>query len=170
MSCWSDFEGTWSYKDMIGSKVRLKSVSLSYVGKLRKDSSFRFAGAEMTIKDIYYRVNTEGKIIPLFRMEEVCGKLFLGRDLEVLSLSEPSSSESRICGKFSTGPKNLVEEEIITEEDNNLNISILSEEENNSPKVRTFERKVISEAEDENIIIEDSEEDNDINNWKVIML
>ena len=107
MSCWSNIEGTWSYKDMIGSKFKLKSISLSYGGVLNKCNPFRYSEMELTLKDIYFRVSTDGKIIPLFRMEEVCGKLFLGKDLELVEISK-ASVDPKICGLFVAGPKNYI--------------------------------------------------------------
>lgn len=107
MACWSSIEGTWSYKDMIGAKFKLKSLPISIGGVLQRGCSFRYSQMELTLMDIYFRVSTDGKVIPLFRMKEVCGKLFLPRDLELIEIS-PVLRTSTICGEFVCGNKTFV--------------------------------------------------------------
>lgn len=107
MSCWSNIEGTWSYNDLIGSKFKIKSVRLSNYGKISRDSAFRYSGEEFTLKAVYFRSSTDGKVITLFRMEEVCGKLFLPKDLELIKIS-PVFNVSTVCGKFSPCSKNII--------------------------------------------------------------
>lgn len=166
MSCWSDIEGTWSYKDMRGSRVKLKSVSLSYKGTINKNSAFRYAGMEMTIKDIYFRVSTDGKIIPLFRMEEVTGKLFLGRDLELIEISK-TPSDPRVCGKFVTGPKNWAGENISNEENKEEVEDIITTTSTTTslPVTTTTTTTQIPDPEDD-----DDPFDQNIDSWEIIIL
>ena len=107
MSCWSNIEGTWSYNDLIGSKFRVKSVRIANYGLINKTASFRYSNEVFTLKAVYFRSSTDGKVITLFRMEEVCGKLFLPKDLELIEIN-PVSNESTICGRFSPGRKSLI--------------------------------------------------------------
>lgn len=102
MACWSSIEGTWSYKELIGSKFRLKSIPISINGVLQKKCNLKYSQMSMTLKDVYFRVSTDGKVYTLFRMEEVCGKLFLPRDLELIEINSfmPGSTK---CGEFVCG-------------------------------------------------------------------
>lgn len=172
MSCWSDIEGTWSYKDMRGSRVKLKSVSLSYKGTINKNSAFRYAGMEMTIKDIYFRVSTDGKIIPLFRMEEVTGKLFLGRDLELIEISR-TPSDPRVCGKFVTGPKNWAGENIDEEGSDNSSddeetevITTTTSTTTSSPELTTTTTTTTQIPDPE----EEDPFDQNVDSWEIIIL
>ena len=102
MACWSSIEGTWSYKELIGSKFRLKSIPISINGVLQKKCNLKYSQMSMTLKEVYFRVSTDGKVYTLFRMEEVCGKLFLPRDLELIEINRfmPGSTK---CGEFVCG-------------------------------------------------------------------
>lgn len=101
MACWSNIEGTWSYKDLIGSRFKLKSIPISIGGVLQKGcNSLKYSNTEMTLKEIHFRVTTDGKVYTLFQMEEFCGKLFLPRDLEVIEIIPVPTRIATICGEF----------------------------------------------------------------------
>lgn len=167
MSCWSNIEGTWSYKDLIGSKFKIKSVRLSHFGELNKSGAFKYSGEVLTLKAIYFRVSTDGKTLTLFRMEEVCGKLFLPKDLELVEIS-PISHESTICGKFSPGKKNLIgieESELVKD---NLESNPKSKE-TNFPNVPAQTNHSLIEKEAVKELWEDPFLQN-INSWEIINL
>ena len=132
MACWSNIEGTWSYRDMIGSKFKLKSIAVSRGGVTVKngDKLLRYSQMEMTVKDIHFRSSSDGKVIPLFEMEGICGSLFVPRDLELVEVNHfpdiPSICGGIVCGKAYTGNKIsipdpdsiFIEEDIIIKEEN----------------------------------------------------
>ena len=157
MSCWSNIEGTWSYKDLIGSKFKIKSVRLSYYGTLKKDC-FHFSGQTLTLKDIYFRASTDGKIIPLFRMEEICGKLFIPKDLELIEIN-PVPKIKTDCGKFTCGTKSIIQKE-----KSSLN--------NNSEEVIPYQdTELISLMNSSDDVSENQKEiDDDIDSWDIIVL
>lgn len=135
MACWSDIEGIWSYQDMIGSKFKLKSIAVSRGGITVKngDKLLRYSQMEMTVKDIHFRASCDGKVIPLFEMEGICGSLFVPRDLELIEVNRfpdiPAISGRIICGKAYCGNRIILQdpfEEIndkVTIEENNDNES-----------------------------------------------
>lgn len=124
MACWSDIEGTWSYQDMIGSKFKLKSIAVSRGGVTVKngDKLLRYSQMEMTVKDIHFRASCDGKVIPLFEMEGICGSLFVPRDLELVEVNRfpdiPAISGRIVCGKAYCGNRIVLQnafEDIIDE-------------------------------------------------------
>jgi hypothetical protein len=102
MSCWSSIEGTWSYRDLIGSRFKLKSISFSLNKSLKKDCQLRFSEQELTLEEVYFRVTTDGKVFTLFKMKEVCGTLFLPRDVELLDIN-PVDTSNAVTGQFICG-------------------------------------------------------------------
>ena len=120
MACWSDIEGTWSYKDLIGSRFRLKHISISHGGIVNKNNSFKYSESELTLKEVYFRVTTDGKVQPLFRMEEIIGKLFFPNDLELLEISK-ACDEPKVCGTFITAPKSFVGNDEVTLPEEKIN-------------------------------------------------
>ena len=172
MSCRSNIEGTWSYNDLIGSKFKIKSIRLSYYGSINRFGAFKYSGEELTLKAIYFRVSTDGKILTLFRMEEVCGKLFLPKDLELIEIS-PVSNESTICGRFSPSRKSLIGlvEEEEEEETSSGKVSDKKDlpeiiEDQSSPTINNNQQ---SEDEKESLMEEDPFMLN-INSWEIISL
>ena len=172
MACWSDIEGTWSYKDLIGSRFRLKHISISHRGIVNKYSSFKYSESELTLKEVYFRVTTDGKVQPLFRMEEIIGKLFFPNDLELLEISK-ACDEPKVCGTFITAPKSFVGNDEVT----------LSEETINPNNASVFSRERSIPNQEELIINKSSKEtgedlDNEdfddfiknINNWDIVRL
>lgn len=169
MSCWSNIEGTWSYNDLIGSKFKIKSIRLSSYGTINRSGAFKYSGEELTLKAIYFRVSTDGKILTLFRMEEVCGKLFLPKDLELIEIS-PVSNESTICGRFSPSRKSLIGS--VEEEENSSDK--VSDEKDHSEITGNQSSPVINnnqqpEDEKESLMEEDPFLLN-INSWEIISL
>lgn len=169
MSCWSNIEGTWSYNDLIGSKFKVKSMRLSYFGAVNTSADFKHSGEEYTLKAVYFRASTDGKVIPLFRMEEVCGKLFLPKDLELVEIL-PVSNISTVCGKFSPCSKNLIGINEETE-DGEVEPQTVNEEEPQQSSTYAVRRSVVvnSEESHEKEMIEDPFLQN-INSWKIVKL
>ena len=153
MACWSDIEGTWSYQDMIGSKFKLKSIAISRGGIPVKygDKLLRYSQIEMTVKDIHFRASCDGKVIPLFEMEGICGSLFVPRDLELVEVNKfpdiPAISGRVICGKAYCGNRidlgDAFEEKIKIDE-LNPNVSIVTEESKDKEEEITFSDQVNS--------------------------
>lgn len=171
MACWSSIDGIWSYKDLIGSKFRLKSISISYAGTINKNSPFRYSNMELTLKEVYFRVSTDGKVLILFRMEEVVGKLFIPSDLELLEIVK-AGDDPKVCGRFIAETKGLVGNDDYHEKINSENI--LTEE--------IFPKSIqdnidYSGLNDQNGLTKSSvenKEENDflknINNWEIVRL
>lgn len=85
--------GVWSYSDLIGAKVKIKSIPVfgrmgSYSGDIVH-----------VIEDVIFRVDETGKTICVVKLENVEGD-FTFKDLEVTSLMPiiPICSEESICG------------------------------------------------------------------------
>ena len=87
-----DPAGIWDYKNMIGAKVKVKSMPISnfHAGIL----------GECTISDIYFRISTDGKVVSVIRLEEYPELFFNWKDIEVIKVFNPSES---ICGTFKAG-------------------------------------------------------------------
>ena len=87
-----DPAGIWDYQNMIGAKVRVKSMPIS---------NFH-AGVfgDCTISDIYFRISTDGKAITIIRLSEYPDLFFTWKDLEVLNTVGLSEA---ICGTFRAG-------------------------------------------------------------------
>ena len=168
MSCWSNIEGTWSYNDLIGSKFKVKSLRISSYGYINKSGAFKYSGEVFTLKAIYFRASTDGKVITLYRMEEVCGKLFLPKDLELIELCKASEDPS-ICGQTKVGPKNIIipggkDSEIIEEEKTTTPSPLVKPEDN--PVETTSTTTPLPEPEEENIDLFDQ----NINSWEILNL
>ena len=168
MSCWSNIEGTWSYNDLIGSKFKVKSIRLSSYGNVNRSGAFKYSGEELTLKAIYFRASTDGKVITLYRMEEVCGKLFLPKDLELIELCKANEDPS-ICGQIKVGPKNIIipggkDSEIIEEEKTTTPSPLVKPEDN--PVETTSTTTPLPEPEEENIDLFDQ----NINSWEILNL
>lgn len=157
MACWSKIEGTWSYREMIGAKFRVKSLPLSVGGKLQKGCGFRYSNMILTLKDVYFRASTDGKVIPLFRMEEVCGRLFLPRDLELLEVNKIPGITS-ICGEFDCG-RVPVGNGIIAEK------PLIPKPEEDTTITTTTKAPIVPEEKPDNGIIS-----GDIDDWEIIIL
>ena len=169
MSCWSNIEGTWSYDDLIGSKFNVKSIRLSSYGNINRSGAFKYSGEELTLKAIYFRASTDGKIITLFRMEEVCGKLFLPKDLELIEIN-PVSNESTICGRFSPSRKSLIGS---VEEEENSSDSVNDEKDlpeitgdQSSPIINNNQQP----GDEKESLVEQDPFLLNINSWEVISL
>lgn len=91
-------DGTWTYNDMIGSTMRLKSMPCG--------NYFSFLGGaaeqDLTLEEVYFKVSRDGKVFPVFKMKEFPDKLFTPRDLEVISVN-PCAWVPAICGEFICG-------------------------------------------------------------------
>lgn len=94
----TDPSGNWEYEQLLGAKVILKSTPISNFFKNCKVNS----ETTNTIKDIYFRISIDGKAITIIELEELPGKFFTWRDIEIYELS-PSSIYKPICGTFKAG-------------------------------------------------------------------
>ena len=175
MACWNSIEGVWSYKDLIGSKFRIKSVSISYAGIINKNSSFRYSNMELTLKEVYFRASTDGKVLILFRMEEIVGKLFIPSDLELIEIVK-ASDDPKVCGRFIAETKGLVGNDDYQEKNNPENI-LVEEIPSRSIQNSDVDRDHSSEPTDRSDMIKSSIEDKEesdflknINNWEIVVL
>ncbi len=87
-----DPAGIWDYKNLIGAKVRVKSMPMS--------NFHRGVFGDCTIEDIYFRISIDGKVITVIRLKEYPDLFFTWKDLEVLSVKDYPES---ICGSFKAG-------------------------------------------------------------------
>lgn len=87
-----DPAGIWDYKNLIGAKVRVKSMPMS--------NFHRGVFGDCTIEDIYFRISIDGKVITVIRLKEYPELFFTWKDLEVLSVVDYPES---ICGSFKAG-------------------------------------------------------------------
>lgn len=87
-----DPAGIWDYKNLIGAKVRIKSMPMSNFHK--------GVFGDCTISDIYFRISTDGKTITVIRLKEYPDLFFTWKDLEVLQTVDYPDS---ICGTFKAG-------------------------------------------------------------------
>lgn len=95
--CIKNPSGSWSYEQLIGAKVRIKSTGA--VNGLF--SCFDSQGLS-TVKDMVFRISTDGKTIPVVILSEYPDKVFIWRDLEVVELSNEYRYDS-VCGGFNCG-------------------------------------------------------------------
>lgn len=58
----NSIEGTWTYADMIGSIVTLRSLQCGNYFRFLESSS-----QDLTLEEIYFRVTLDGKNIPSFQ-------------------------------------------------------------------------------------------------------
>ena len=69
--------GTWEYSDLIGSVVKISSMPVS---NFRKGFD---ASQPCTIKDIYFRISVDGKVITVIELNEHPGMIFTWKDLKI---------------------------------------------------------------------------------------
>lgn len=171
MACWSSIEGTRSYKELIGSKFRLKSVPISINGVLQKKCNLKYSQMSLTLKDVYFRVSTDGKVYTLFRMEEVCGKLFLPRDLELIEINRFMPGSTR-CGEFVCG-RILVGTGV--EPENNLDNPEVEDEPTDNI-ITSTPKPILPNPEEGDEELDEDDFDGDgyiydiIDNWEIISL
>lgn len=89
--------GIWEYEQLLGAKVKLKSLPVSnFFGCMCSDSD------TLTIKDIYFRISLDGKTITVLELAEYPGKIFTWKDVEVVDISSTAKFKA-ICGTFLAG-------------------------------------------------------------------
>lgn len=93
----NSIEGTWTYADMIGSIVTLRSLQCGNYFRFLESSS-----QDLTLEEIYFRVTLDGKISPVFKVKEFPDRLFSVRDMELVEINQVPSVKS-ICGEFLCG-------------------------------------------------------------------
>ena len=87
-----DPAGIWDYKNLIGAKVRVKSMPIS--------NFYNGVFGDCTIEDIYFRISIDGKVITVIRLKEHPDLFFTWKDLEVLKVINYADP---ICGNFKAG-------------------------------------------------------------------
>ena len=88
--------GIWEYYQLIGAKVYIKSMPVSNFFNLQNASDL------YTIKDIYFRISTDGKAISVIELKELPGKIFTWKDLMISELVN-TVKILPICGAFMSG-------------------------------------------------------------------
>ena len=85
--CTCCIDGTWRYEDLIGAKVKIKSLPVY-------NRLISFNGDTIhTIEDLIFQVSETGKVICIIKLVGVeCDFTF--KDLEMISLRSPKT----ICG------------------------------------------------------------------------
>lgn len=86
--------GLWKYYQLVGAKVLIKSTPSCNFFAIKNASS------EYTIKEIYVRISYDGKGITVIELEELPGKVFTWRDLEIVSINCQVYMNA-VCGEFS---------------------------------------------------------------------
>ena len=72
--------GSWSREELIGAHVRISSMPVSnFAGGFDCHQTF-------TIKDIIFRINTEGKTITVIILDQYPDYFFTWKDLEVIGI------------------------------------------------------------------------------------
>lgn len=89
--------GTWKYFDLMGAKVRLRSLPVSEAFGMMCSGQDSY-----TIEDIMFRIDLSGKGITIVKLKEFPDRVFTFRDLEIVSLN-PQSRTKAICGTFTAG-------------------------------------------------------------------
>ena len=80
--------GSWSYKDIIGAQVKVKSMPVSnFLKGFDADQVY-------TVKDIIFRVSMDGKTISVVILEENPDIFFTWKDLEVIGIKVKDNEES----------------------------------------------------------------------------
>lgn len=90
-------EGTWNYKNIIGSTVALSSlpVSSAYSGE-------RLSGSQnLTVENVVFRVSRDGKILPLYKLKGL-NEYYPSNLITVLSIN-PVPDKTSICGWILSG-------------------------------------------------------------------
>lgn len=162
MACWSKIEGTWSYWDLIGAKFKLKSVPLSINGVLQKDL-IALSRQDLILEEIFFRASTDGKLVPLFRMKNICGKLFRARDLELIEIN-PLQNISTYCGNFICG-RVLVGNKLDANNPFNSETPEIDENPENSEK-REYDYQPLIPRDNENQVNNTT----NIDDWEIISL
>lgn len=93
-----DPSGNWEYEQLIGAKVRLKSTPVS---NFFQNCAFT-SEEDHVIKDILFRISIDGKAITIIELNDLPGKFFTWRDLEILELNTLTLYKP-ICGTFKSG-------------------------------------------------------------------
>lgn len=88
--------GSWNYEQLIGAKVKVVSTSVNNMFRCFDSSN------TLTIKEILFRISTDGKVIPVVILSEIPDKAFIWKDLVVLEVRNEFKYDA-ICGGFSSG-------------------------------------------------------------------
>lgn len=93
-----DPSGSWEYSQLLGAKVRVKSMPVSNFFCSINASDL------LTIDNIYFRVSLDGKTITVIELTEIPGKIFTWRDLEIVELNSRNLyQDPSLCGVFLCG-------------------------------------------------------------------
>lgn len=76
-----DPSGLWNPEELIGAKVRVRSLPVSsFFGRFESDR-------EYTIGEIWFRVSVDGKALTVIILKEVPGIEVTWKDLEIIELT-----------------------------------------------------------------------------------
>lgn len=106
MSCsnrrWTSPAGNWGYHNLIGATVEIKSVPISAFWETGTDLSA--TAGEYKVKDIIFKVTTDGKVITTVELDGLEGRVFLWKDLELKCLANYKTVDeaSTIIGRDET--------------------------------------------------------------------
>lgn len=92
-------EGTWSYRDIIGSTISLSSLPV--VSAYRKHMSGASRSQDLRVEDVVFRVSRDGKILPLYKLEGL-EEYYPSNILSVLRIN-PTPDKAAICGWIMCG-------------------------------------------------------------------
>ena len=85
--------GMWKYEQLIGSSVKIKSLSVS-------SGLFGFSSDSLhTISDISFRINKFGKSFTIIKLTDIPEREFTWKDLEIVGL-KPCTCCPTNCGTF----------------------------------------------------------------------
>lgn len=90
-------EGSWGYKDIVGSKVSISSLPV--VSNYRK--RFVDNSQDLTVEDVIFKVSRDGEILPLYKFLGI-DEYYPSQYLTVLSV-DPVPGKTAICGCFLCG-------------------------------------------------------------------
>lgn len=73
--------GTWNAEDLIGAKVKIRSMPISNFNTLTN------IGGDKTIEKIEFQVSIDGKAFTVITLKELPGQVFLWKDLMITKIS-----------------------------------------------------------------------------------
>lgn len=92
-------EGTWNYKNIIGSTVSLSSLPV--VSAYREHMSGASRSQCLKVENVVFRISRDGKILPLYKLEGL-NEYYPSNLITVLSIN-PVPDKTSICGWILSG-------------------------------------------------------------------
>ena len=87
-------EGSWGYKDIVGSKISISSLPV--VAAYRNVLAGSSRSQDLTIEDVIFRVSRDGKVITLYKFLGI-DEYYPSQYLTILCV-DPVPSKTAICG------------------------------------------------------------------------